>query len=219
MELIYARRETARQKVFESDPKIRRVKVEMELINEPIPDNNWRIRNLQLEIGARKEGQRETTRGVETHSKSSGVQKDSTRGIEIQRINPAQNDRVDSHKDSTRGVENRRDSRTGRDSRESSLVDRVVLQKDVTQRRGPRADRESIESSISGSRSGHSELSISSTTSNRLRQHEEELRIQNLEIELLQQKVENRKKLVALKLMMAEDTEKGVTKSDSTKYV
>ena len=49
VELIYARRETARQKVFESDPKIRRVKVEMGLIIEPIPDNNWRIRNLQLE--------------------------------------------------------------------------------------------------------------------------------------------------------------------------
>ena len=30
--------------------------------------------------------------------------------------------------------------------------------------------------------------------------------------------MENRKKLVALKLLMAEDTEKGVTKSDSNTY-
>ena len=63
---------------------------------------------------------------------------------------------MDSYKDSTRGVEIRRDSRAGRDSRELPLVDRVVV-------REPRADRESIESSLSGSRSGQSELSTSSS--------------------------------------------------------
>ena len=84
--LIYARRETTRNKVIESDPRIRRVKVEMGLINEPIPDNKWRIRNLQLEHGVRKEVSRGTTRGVETLTKSTGA---STEGFYTRNRYPA----------------------------------------------------------------------------------------------------------------------------------
>ena len=55
VELILDRRETARRKVSEPDTKKRRVKVEMGLINEPIPDNKWRLANLRLKHGARNE--------------------------------------------------------------------------------------------------------------------------------------------------------------------
>ena len=83
MGLIFARRETARKKVYEPDPNKKRVKVEMGLINEPIPDNKWRMRNLRLEHGVRKELSSGATRGVETLTKSTGVQKESIRGIDI----------------------------------------------------------------------------------------------------------------------------------------
>ena len=69
---------------------------------------------------------------------------------------------------------------------------------------------------MSESRSGQSELSTSSNK--RLRQHEEEVRIHNLEIKLLQQKGEDRKKLAALRLLETEDTGKGVKKSNSNTY-
>ena len=188
VEIILDRREKASRKVFESNPSKRRVKIEMGLINEPIPDNKWRLRDLDRR---------------ERESSSRDVRRETSSRDDVRDKRSRDAEREASSRDRMGAWE----PRANKETRDSSLS-RVV-------EREPCVGRESRDSSLS---EGQSNQSMLSARNKRLRQQEDEIRLQNLEIELLQKKVEGRRKLEALRLMDSEDTERVVKKSDTNTY-